>query len=162
MSVTCKLVPTNLLSWLFVPMDKSTFTVSIIGNYLSVLRKVHVNETRGTLTQHIHGYRILFCIYYSLSLAKWQELTEPSWPFIRVTQAPRFRNSPVWTFHIFKVLSQELVHRKWPLKVKQQLEIALVCALKHRWKGTRISTSTLENLRTHIKGGGDEGKGHWS
>jgi hypothetical protein len=36
-------------------------------------------------------------------------------------------------FHIFKVLSQELVQRKWPLKVKQQFEIALACALKHRW-----------------------------
>lgn len=70
---------------------------------------------------------------HSLSLAMQQELTQPSWPFIRVTQAPRFRNSPVWTFQIFMFLSQELVHKKWPLKVKQQSEMALECALKHRW-----------------------------
>lgn len=70
---------------------------------------------------------------HSLSLAMQQELTQPSWPFIRVTQAPLFRNSPVWTFQIFMFLSQELVHKKWPLEVKQQSEMALECALKHRW-----------------------------
>lgn len=62
---------------------------------------------------------------HSLSLAMQQELTQPSWPFIRVTQAPRFRNSPVWTFQIFMFLSQELVHKKWPVEVKQQSEMAL-------------------------------------
>lgn len=114
------------------------------------------------------GCGTLLRVNYSLSLANWQELTEPSWPLIRVTQAPLFRYSPVWTFHIFKVLSQELVHRKWPLKVKQQLEIALVCALKQRMRGAHISTLLLQDPRPLLKGWGDSGadppgfKGHHS
>lgn len=96
------------------------------GVEIPTLRKQHTKEGEGK-------GEILAYTCHSLSLAMQQELTQPSWPFIRVTQAPWFRNSPVWTFQIFMVLSQELVHKKCPLKVKQQSEMALVCALKQRW-----------------------------
>lgn len=140
------------LGFLVPTENKSTLAIGITGTCLSILRKVPVHGTEDTCSS------ALTRVDYSLSLAKWQELTEPSWPFIRVTQAPQFRNSPVWTFHIFRVLSQELVHRKWPLEVKQQLEIALECALKHRWKGVLISMTCLEDLRMHLRGGEE----HWS
>lgn len=39
----------------------------------------------------------------------------------------------MWTFHTFIFLSHEQVHRKWPLKLKQQSEIVLSWALKQRW-----------------------------
>lgn len=111
--------------------------------------------------QHSHGCRIFLSVDYLQSLANWQELTEPSWPCIRVTQAPRFRNSPVWTFQIFKLLSQELVHRKWPLKVKQQLEIALVCALEQMEGCTCWHSAPTKSDDSPAWGEG-EGREPWS
>lgn len=73
----------------------------------------------------------------SPSWLKQQELTEPSCPWFKVT-GPRLRNSPVFTSHIFKLLSQDAVHKYRPSDVKQQSEIALLCPLKHENTPTEV------------------------
>lgn len=118
-----------------VKEGESGFTVPHIS--ISTLRMQHARkwggESKKAKGREEGETELPVRVGHLLSLVMQQELTQPSWPFIRVTQAPRFRNSPVWIFHIFMFLSQELVHRKWPLKVKQQSEMVLVCALKQRW-----------------------------